>query len=38
MTIEETLLDVGGSNISGTNRFHGDYAKLALDPSNKKKQ
>ena len=35
MTIEETLLDAGGSNISGTNRY-GDYAKLALDPSNQK--
>jgi len=35
MTIEETLLDAGGSNISGTNRY-GDYSKLALDPSNQK--
>ena len=35
MTIEETLLDAGGSNITQTNRY-GDYAKLALDPSNQK--
>ena len=35
MTIEETLLDAGGSNITQTNRSR-DYAKLALDPSNQK--